>query len=258
MDAAIAATGSAPCPVLSPPTVLTSRRSSSIRPERWSDGGPSDTSCGNGPNWSCSCTGSRPCPTPRPRPVCDSIPTRSGPGGGAGPGATSPWRMRRDGAARPLFPPLDEAVVKAIACEAVAQTGLPLSRQSLDDLTTRAHYALGKPISRSTVWRILDGDTIKPWRYEHWILPPRPALRGEGRGSHRPVRGPVGGPAAGAQGPHHQRRREDEHPGAGPLSPRHSPRPRAGPAGRVRVRPGRRVAVSRRLGRAAGLRHGPL
>jgi hypothetical protein len=56
----------------------------------------------------------------------------------------------------------------------VAQTGLPLSRQSLDDLTTRAHYALGKPISRSTVWRILDGDAIKPWRYEHWLFPRDP------------------------------------------------------------------------------------
>jgi DDE superfamily endonuclease len=82
--------------------------------------------------------------------------------------------MRRDGAVRLLFPPHDEAVVKAIACEAVAQTGLPLSRQSLDDPATRAHYSLGKPISRSTVWRILDGDAIKPWRYEHWIFPRDP------------------------------------------------------------------------------------
>src|SRR4051794_22316357 len=67
------------------------------------------------------------------------------------------------------FPPRDHAIVKAIACEAVAQTGLPLSRLSLADLTTRAHYALGKAISRSTVQRILDGDAIRPWRYEHWI-----------------------------------------------------------------------------------------
>src|SRR5262249_12057944 len=50
----------------------------------------------------------------------------------------------------------------------------PLSRQSLDDLTARARYALGKPISRSTVWRILDGAAIKPWRYEHWIYPRDP------------------------------------------------------------------------------------
>ena len=82
--------------------------------------------------------------------------------------------MRRDGGGRPTFPPHDEAVVKAIACEAVAQTGLPLSRQSLSDLTTRAHYALGKPISRSTVWRVLDRDAIKPWRFEHWIFPRDP------------------------------------------------------------------------------------
>jgi hypothetical protein len=63
--------------------------------------------------------------------------------------------MRRHGAARPLFPPHDETLAKAIACEAVAQTGLPLSRQSLDDLTTRACYALGKPISREMLDRDL-------------------------------------------------------------------------------------------------------
>jgi hypothetical protein len=30
---------------------------------------------------------------------------------------------------------------------------------------------LGKPISRTTVGRILDEDAIKPWQYEHWIFP---------------------------------------------------------------------------------------
>jgi hypothetical protein len=66
---------------------------------------------------------------------------------------------------------LDEAVVKALACETVAQTQLPLSRQSLADLTARAQTALAKPISRRTVGRILEADAIKPWRYEHWIFP---------------------------------------------------------------------------------------
>jgi hypothetical protein len=33
---------------------------------------------------------------------------------------------------------------------------------------------LSKPISRSTVWRILDKDAIKPWQYEHWIFPRDP------------------------------------------------------------------------------------
>jgi hypothetical protein len=69
---------------------------------------------------------------------------------------------------------LDRAVVKAIACETVAQTEMPLSRQSLTDLTARTQAALSRPISRSTVWRILDADAIKPWQYEHWIFPRDP------------------------------------------------------------------------------------
>jgi hypothetical protein len=53
----------------------------------------------------------------------------------------------------------------------VARTGSPLSRQSTTDLAQRARDELNKPISRSTVWRILDEDAIKPWQYEHWIFP---------------------------------------------------------------------------------------
>ena len=33
---------------------------------------------------------------------------------------------------------------------------------------------LGKPLSRSTVWRILTTDAIKPWRYKYWIFPRDP------------------------------------------------------------------------------------
>ena len=53
----------------------------------------------------------------------------------------------------------------------VARTGNPLSRQSTTDLADRAREELGKPIGRTTVWRILDEDAIKPWQYEHWIFP---------------------------------------------------------------------------------------
>lgn len=53
----------------------------------------------------------------------------------------------------------------------MAETKQPLSRQSLADVTARARSALGQPISRSTVWRILDTDAIKPWRYKYWIFP---------------------------------------------------------------------------------------
>ena len=65
-------------------------------------------------------------------------------------------------------------MVKATACELVAQTKQPLSRQSLADVTARVRQALAKPLSRSTVWRILDRDAIKPWQYKYWIFPRDP------------------------------------------------------------------------------------
>jgi hypothetical protein len=49
-------------------------------------------------------------------------------------------RQRGEGVT-PVFPPLDHAVVKALACEVVSQTHQPLSRQALADWTGRAHPA---------------------------------------------------------------------------------------------------------------------
>lgn len=84
---------------------------------------------------------------------------------------TFPWKILPGAVVRPIFPPLDHAVVKAIACELVAETKQPLSRQSLADVTARVQKALSKPISRSTVWGILNKDAIKPWHYKYWIFP---------------------------------------------------------------------------------------
>jgi hypothetical protein len=61
-----------------------------------------------------------------------------------------------------------------MACEVVAETKEPLSRQSLADLVRRARVTLDKKISRSTVWRMLHEAAIKPWQYEHWIFPRDP------------------------------------------------------------------------------------
>jgi hypothetical protein len=88
--------------------------------------------------------------------------------------ATSPWPISRVAGGSPIFPPHDQAVVKAIACEAVSQAELPLSRLSTADLAARASTALGRAISPSTVWRILDACAIKPWRYEYGIFPRDP------------------------------------------------------------------------------------
>jgi Homeodomain-like domain len=70
--------------------------------------------------------------------------------------------------------PLDHALVQAVACALVAETKQPLRRQSLADVTARACKALGKPMSRSTVWRMLETDAIKPWRYKYWSFPRDP------------------------------------------------------------------------------------
>jgi hypothetical protein len=82
--------------------------------------------------------------------------------------------MRRAEVASPLFPPRERAIVKAVACEAVCRTKLPLSRLSTSDLAEQASAALCRSISPSTVWRILDSDAIKPWRYKYWIFPRDP------------------------------------------------------------------------------------
>jgi DDE superfamily endonuclease len=104
--------------------------------------------------------------------VC--TPIRSATGDSDGPQGTSACTMRWDGGVPPVFPPLDHALVQAVACALVAETEPPLSRQALTDVTVRAPSALGKPISRSTVWRILATDAIKPWRYKDWIFPRAP------------------------------------------------------------------------------------
>ena len=78
------------------------------------------------------------------------------------------------GGASPFVPPRDAAMVQAVACEAVDRHQLPLRRLSLADLTTQACDALGQPMSRNTVRRILDPAAIKPWRYAYWIFPRDP------------------------------------------------------------------------------------
>jgi hypothetical protein len=99
---------------------------------------------------------------------------RSGVGEVVGPAGIFPLKIRRGVAANPLFPPLDQALIHALACEVVAETEEPLSRQSLADLVRRSQTTLSKKISRSTVWRMLHEAAIKPWQYEHWLFPKDP------------------------------------------------------------------------------------
>jgi hypothetical protein len=95
-------------------------------------------------------------------------------GGVAGPVVISLSKTIPGAVASPLFPPLDQALIHAMACETIAETKEPLSRQSLADLVRRSRETLSKKISRSTVWRMLHEAAIKPWQYEHWLFPKDP------------------------------------------------------------------------------------
>lgn len=95
-------------------------------------------------------------------------------GGVAGRLGISRSKTLRDAVASPLFPPLEQALIHAMACERIAETKEPLSRQALADLVRRSRETLGKRISRSTVWRMLHEAAIKPWQYEHWLFPKDP------------------------------------------------------------------------------------
>ncbi len=67
------------------------------------------------------------------------------------------------------------ATVKALACELPAQREQPLSRYSTADLTRLiAAHPDAPPMSRSTVWRLLDTDARKPWQHRTWLFPRDP------------------------------------------------------------------------------------
>jgi transposase len=68
------------------------------------------------------------------------------------------------------------ALVVALACERPADRNVPLSRYSLSELTSEAATVLGAEIgpSRSTIWRWLVHDALRPWRHHCWIFPRDP------------------------------------------------------------------------------------
>jgi hypothetical protein len=170
----VLANGIAPCQAPRRPLNHNSPQSSSSNADNWCAVGQLRAVNTNGHAWPCSCTNPRLCLASPPLQPWPYTPIPSCCGGDAGPAATSPWSIKRGVGGKPLFPPRDQAVVKAIACEAVCQSQLPLSRLSLSDLAGRATVALGRAISPSTIWRILDRDAIKPWRYQYWIFPRDP------------------------------------------------------------------------------------
>jgi hypothetical protein len=108
--------------------------------------------------------------------VCPRRPSASG--GSVGAGNPSPWRTSRDRGAPRSFPPEQVAHVKAIACELPAKHGRPLSRFSLSEIVAAvlADDTITR-IGRTTVWRILHQDGLRPWFHKTWIFPRDPKFR---------------------------------------------------------------------------------
>ena len=83
--------------------------------------------------------------------------------------------MNHEPGVRPFFPPEVVVQVKALACELPAQTDLPLSRFSRQDLVKEVvARGIVAHISGATIWRWLDQDAIRPWQHRSWIFPRDP------------------------------------------------------------------------------------
>jgi transposase len=72
-----------------------------------------------------------------------------------------------------LLPPTTHALVVALACERPAERDVPLSRYSLSEIAAEVANVLGTAASpsRSSIWRWLIQDALRPWRHQCWIFP---------------------------------------------------------------------------------------
>jgi transposase len=75
-----------------------------------------------------------------------------------------------------VLAPTTRALVVALACERPAERDVPLSRYSLSELAAEAATVLGTSVSpsRSSIWRWLMHDALRPWRHHYWIFPRDP------------------------------------------------------------------------------------
>jgi hypothetical protein len=85
--------------------------------------------------------------------------------------------MSHGAGAQPAFPPSVVVEVKRLACERPADLGLPLARFTIPDLRqVVVERGVVATIGRTTIWRWLTADAIKPWRHRTWIFPRDPAF----------------------------------------------------------------------------------
>ena len=76
---------------------------------------------------------------------------------------------------RLIFPPEQVAQVKALACELPSESGVPLSRFSISEITREViDRGLIEQVSPTSVWRWLHNDALRPWQHRMWIFPRDP------------------------------------------------------------------------------------
>ena len=77
--------------------------------------------------------------------------------------------MPRARGARSAFPPAERVEVLAIATRQPATYQWPATRWSLDDLVAVLPQHRLQPMSRSSIWRVLEETNLKPHRSVYWL-----------------------------------------------------------------------------------------
>lgn len=77
--------------------------------------------------------------------------------------------MRRARVVRGAFPPSERVNVLSIATKKPATYHCPATRWSLDDLVAALALYRLRPMSRSSLWRILEEADLKPHRSVYWL-----------------------------------------------------------------------------------------
>src|SRR6266571_2376722 len=83
--------------------------------------------------------------------------------------ASPACKMRRARVARGAFPPSDRVAVLSMATKKPATYHCPATRWSLDDLVAALQQHRRQPMSRSSLWRILEEADLKPHRSVYWL-----------------------------------------------------------------------------------------
>jgi len=73
------------------------------------------------------------------------------------------------------FPPAIVVAVKALACQMPHDTELPLARLHVPDIQREIiGRGIVASIGKTTIWRWLSEDALRPWRHRSWIFPRDP------------------------------------------------------------------------------------